>query len=63
MKKTMRHLSLRVDDDLLRRFSYVARYNGRTMNSTLLLLIRRYVARFEEENGRIELTEEDDELQ
>ena len=60
MKKTIKHLSLRIEDDLLRRFSYVARYNGRTMNSTLLLLIRRYVAKFEEENGKIVSTEEDE---
>ena len=60
MKKQMRHMSLRIEDDLLRRFAYASEYNGRSMNGTLLFLIRRYVAKFEAENGKIELPEEED---
>lgn len=60
MKKKMRHLSLRIEDDLLRRFAYASEYNGRSMNGTLLILIRRYVKKFEDENGRIELPDEEE---
>ena len=59
MAKKEKHLSLRVDEELLRRFSYVAEYDGRPMNGALLFLIRKYVAKFEAENGKIELPEEE----
>ena len=58
MKKT-RHLSLRIDDQLLRQFDYVARYDDRSMNWMLLQLIRKCVAEFEAEHGKIELSEEE----
>lgn len=58
MAKKEKHLSLRVDEELLRRFSYVAEYDGRSMNGALLYLIRKYVAKFEAENGKIELPED-----
>lgn len=58
MAKYEKHLSLRVDGDLLRRFAYVAEYDGRSMNGALLYLIRRYVAKFEAENGKIVFSED-----
>lgn len=36
MKKDEKHLSLRIDGELLRRFDYVARYDDRSMNWLLL---------------------------
>ena len=54
-----KHMSLRVDVDLLRRFAYVAKYNDRSMNGMILSLMRRCVAQFEEKNGKIELPEEE----
>ena len=55
MPTDQRHLSLRIDEELLRRLEYVAAYEDRSMNSTLLQLVRRYVADFEEKHGPIEL--------
>lgn len=49
------HLSLRIDEALLRKLKYAADFEGRSMNSTLLQLVRRYVADFEEKNGTIDL--------
>ena len=59
MKKNIKHVSLRVEEDLLRRFSYVAEYDGRTMNGEMVYLIRKYIAQFEKNNGKIEFPEEE----
>ncbi len=55
MPTDQRHLSLRIDEELLRRLEYVAAYEDRSMNSTLLQLVRRCVADFEEKHGPIDL--------
>ena len=36
MKGKPKHLSLRIDEDLLRKFEYVAKYDDRSMNWYLL---------------------------
>ena len=43
-----KHLSLRIDEDLLRKFEYVAKYDDRSMNWYLLHLIKNEIADFEE---------------
>ena len=57
MKKNTKHLSFRVDEDLLRQFEYVARYDDRSMNWMLLSLVRKCISDFEEKNGKIEISE------
>ena len=59
MKAKEKHLSMRVEEDLLRRFAYVAKYNDRSMNGMILSLMRRCVAQFEEKNGKIEFPEDE----
>ena len=54
-KSNIKHISLRIDADLLRRFDYVAEYDGRSMNSELIYLIRKYISQIESKNGKIEL--------
>lgn len=58
MKKNEKHLSLRIDGELLRRFDYVARYDDRSMNWMLLRLIRECISEFEAEHGKIVLPED-----
>lgn len=53
MKKPGKHLSLRIDEELLRRFDYVAKSDDRSMNWLLLSLVRRCVEEFEQEHGKI----------
>ena len=53
MKKDTKHLSLRIDSELLRRFQYVAKYDDRSLNWVLLSLVKRAIAEFEEEHGKI----------
>lgn len=59
-KQNEKHVSLRVDADLLRRFSYVAKYHDRSMNGMVLSLMRRSVAQYEEKYGKIEFPEEEE---
>ncbi len=58
MKKNEKHLSLRIDEELLRQFDYVSRYDDRSMNWMLLRLIRECVSEFEAEHGKIVLPED-----
>ncbi|MBE5804379.1 MAG: hypothetical protein E7316_07700 [Clostridiales bacterium] len=58
MKKNEKHLSLRIDENLLRQFDYVAKYDDRSMNWMLLKLIRECVSQFEESHGKIVLPDE-----
>ncbi|NLA76829.1 MAG: hypothetical protein GX851_03190 [Clostridiales bacterium] len=58
MKKNEKHLSLRIDSDLLKKFDYVARFDDRSMNWMLLQLVRRCVADFEKEHGKIDTTDD-----
>lgn len=53
MKKTEKHLSLRIEEELLRKFDYVARYDDRSMNWMLLKLVRECVEAFEAEHGPV----------
>lgn len=59
MRKNEKHLSLRIDESLLRRFEYVAKFDDRSMNWLLLQLVRKSIEEFEAEHGKIKL--EDDE--
>ena len=56
-KKDMKHLSLRISPELLKKFDYVAGYDDRSMNWMLLSLIKKCVADFEEQHGKIEIDE------
>ena len=56
-KKDQKHLSLRISSELLRKFDYVASYDDRSMNWMLLSLIKKCVAEFEEQHGKIDIDE------
>lgn len=51
-----KHLSLRIDSELLEKFHYVCKYNGRSANSQLNIYIRKSVEHFENEHGEIHET-------
>lgn len=53
MKKNEKHLSLRIDADLLQKFSYVAKYDDRSMNWMLLNFVRKCIDEFERDHGKI----------
>ena len=50
--------TMRIDRNLLDKFGYIAEYEGRTKNRELEQMIKRRIAEFEKEVGKIELHQE-----
>ncbi len=50
--------TIRIDRNLLDKFGYIAEYEGRTKNRELEQMIKRRIAEFEKEVGKIELYQE-----
>ena len=51
--KNQKTVTVRIADDLLEKFYYVAESEGRTLNNQFLLLARNSVAYFEKTKGKI----------
>ena len=49
----IKSLSIRIDEEQLNKLHVVADYEGRSVNSHVLVLIRDDIAKFEKENGKI----------
>lgn len=47
-------VSIRFPKEMLEKIAYVADYEGRSVNSHILVLVRESIAKFEEQNGKIE---------
>lgn len=47
--------TLRISKTLLDKFGYIAEYDGRTKNKELEQMIKKKIAEFESEHGKIEL--------
>lgn len=45
--------TLRTDSELLKKFRFVADYNARSANRELEVLMRKHIAEFEKEHGKI----------
>ena len=54
----IRHLSVRIEDDLLKKFKYACKYEDRSANGQILNFIRTFVNEFENNHGEIELSNE-----
>lgn len=52
--------TLRVDRLLFQKFRYVAESEGRSANKEIEQFIKKHVAEFEKENGKIEIIKEGD---
>ncbi len=52
----VKSVSIRIEEEMLRKIGYVADYEGRSVNSHILVLIRESIKKFEVENGKIENT-------
>lgn len=53
----VKSVSIRIDEEMLKKLNYVANYEGRSLNSHILVQIRSSILKFEKENGVI--TDED----
>ncbi len=52
---SIKSVSIRIEEEMLKKFSYVADFEGRSVNSHILSLIRREIKEFERENGEIDI--------
>ena len=51
---SIKSVSIRIEEDMLKKIAYVADYEGRSVNSHILVLIRENIKKFEAANGEIE---------
>ena len=50
----VKSVSIRIEKEMLDKIGYVADYEGRSINSHILVLIRESVEAFEREHGKID---------
>lgn len=50
----IKSVSIRIEEEMLEKIGFVADYEGRSVNSHILVLIRENIKKFESENGEIE---------
>ena len=58
MQDQLLRYTLRIDMDLLDKLGYIAKYEGRSKNKELEQMIRKRIAEFEKEHGKIVFTTE-----
>ena len=49
----VKSVSIRIEEEMLNKIAYIADYEGRSVNSHVLVLIRESIKNFESENGTI----------
>ena len=50
----IKSVSIRIEEEMLDKIAYIADYEGRSVNSQVLVLIRENIKTFEQANGTIE---------
>lgn len=50
----VKSVSIRIEEEMLDKIAYIADYEGRSVNSQVLVLIRESIKAFEQSNGPIE---------
>ena len=50
----IKSVSIRIEEEMLNKLAYVSDYEGRSVNSHVLVLIRENIKKFEDDNGIIE---------
>ena len=51
---SIKSVSIRIEEEMLDKIAYIADYEGRSVNSQVLVLIRENIKAFEDANGVIE---------
>ena len=49
----IKSVSIRIEEEMLDKIGYIADYEGRSVNSHVLVLIRENIKKFESEHGEI----------
>ena len=50
----VKSVSIRIEEEMLNKIAYIADYEGRSVNSQVLVLIRESIKAFEDINGAID---------
>ena len=50
----VKSVSLRIEEEMLKKIGHVAEYEGRSVNSHILVLIRKDIEKYETSHGKIE---------
>lgn len=50
----VKSVSIRIEEEMLQKIGYIADYEGRSVNSHILVLIRNSITEYESLHGRIE---------
>ena len=50
----VKSVSIRIEEEMLNKIAYIADYEGRSVNSQVLVLIRENIKSFEQANGTID---------
>ena len=50
----IKSVSIRIEEEMLEKIGFVADYEGRSVNSHILVLVRENIKAFEEKHGRIQ---------
>lgn len=58
--KKHKHLSIRIDPTILKKFHYVAKYEDRSASRQIMYLINTYIREFEEKYGEIDISDDPD---
>ena len=56
--KRQKHISIRIEEETLRKFHYVAKYDARSASGLIMYLINKSIRDFEERHGEITLEDE-----
>lgn len=52
----IKSVSIRIEEEMLEKIGFVADYEGRSVNSHILVLVRESIAEFEKQHGKIDGT-------
>ncbi|MBP3629032.1 MAG: hypothetical protein J6I95_06125 [Anaerotignum sp.] len=55
--KNQKHISIRIDETVLKKCHYISKYNDRSASRQIMCLINQCIRDFEKEHGEIELKE------
>lgn len=50
---SIKSVSIRIEEEMLKKITYIAEYEGRSINSHILVLIRNSIKTFEEQHEKI----------
>ena len=58
MMKNQKHISIRIDEETLKKFHHVSKYDDRSASRQIMFLIHKSIRDFEEKHGEIETLDE-----